>query len=219
MKNWHALATCLGRAKEMFPDTTNRPGIKHAKSICAACPVRELCLRAAMAAEAGRGKNNRYGIFGGLTPGQRHTLAGTPDTRTAATPGPDCGTMRGHRRHIRDGEQLDPACREARRIDQRERRQRERKTAVRVAPQLAPCGTESAYTRHIRRKEPVDDACRAARKEAILRRRNEKAAKCGTNSGYAQHLREKTPICDGCRQAHNDADRRLRNTGTTKAAA
>ena len=41
---------------------------RRAKSICAACPVRQRCLEYAIAAD------ERYGIWGGLTKDERRTV-------------------------------------------------------------------------------------------------------------------------------------------------
>lgn len=48
--------------------------IAAAKAVCGRCPVRVLCLEAAMAVEGGRARDGRHGIHGGLTGGERHAL-------------------------------------------------------------------------------------------------------------------------------------------------
>ena len=61
---------------EWFPETP--AALKQAKTLCAGCPIAAQCLEVAMRAEAGHGAHNRYGVFGGRTPFERHAL------RTAA---------------------------------------------------------------------------------------------------------------------------------------
>lgn len=72
-RGWLKQAACLGRDDEMFPDN-NPADLKHARQICAPCPVREECLADAMATEGDRTARNRYGIRAGLTGSQRRTL-------------------------------------------------------------------------------------------------------------------------------------------------
>lgn len=50
------------------PDHVRKYDERTAKSICAACPVRELCLDYALVAK------EEWGIFGGLTPQERRLL-------------------------------------------------------------------------------------------------------------------------------------------------
>lgn len=51
-----------------FAHPTDTDTTALAKRICAACPVREACLQAALAEEGGRGHHDRFGIRGGLGP-------------------------------------------------------------------------------------------------------------------------------------------------------
>ncbi|HWN01217.1 MAG TPA: WhiB family transcriptional regulator [Streptosporangiaceae bacterium] len=67
---WMKRAACLGRNDEMFPEN-NEVGIARAKAICAACPVQEPCLQAALGEEGDAAAGNRFGIRGGQTKGQR----------------------------------------------------------------------------------------------------------------------------------------------------
>jgi WhiB family redox-sensing transcriptional regulator len=69
---WRTNAACAGRGAQFFPE----PGIARidyakARLVCAACPVREQCLTAAMAAEGSADGRSRYGMWGGLTPDER----------------------------------------------------------------------------------------------------------------------------------------------------
>jgi WhiB family redox-sensing transcriptional regulator len=47
---------------------------REAKSVCQYCPVRQPCLDEAMAREGSRPTEERGGIWGGLTPRERHLL-------------------------------------------------------------------------------------------------------------------------------------------------
>ena len=57
-----------------FPEPGGGNGYA-AKKICAACAVREACLKEAMTFERGLGAESRSGIWGGLTGTQRAKLA------------------------------------------------------------------------------------------------------------------------------------------------
>lgn len=72
--NWRAAAACGTDPDAMFPDPGNKAGTSAAKAVCAACPVRLVCLDHAMADEGGKTKDRRHGILGGLTPSQRYHL-------------------------------------------------------------------------------------------------------------------------------------------------
>lgn len=69
--SWYRLAACRGRPTALFfpepvvprsgrPDHTS---VAKAKEVCAVCPVRERCLAI--------GLREEYGIWGGLTVGER----------------------------------------------------------------------------------------------------------------------------------------------------
>ena len=70
---WHAEAACLGLEDSVFFGATdpevrpqyNLSDIKSAKAICDECPVKEMCLTAALA------MRERYGVWAGTTPKQR----------------------------------------------------------------------------------------------------------------------------------------------------
>jgi len=71
---------------------------------------------------------------------------------------PPCGTLRGHQRHRRAGEEPCEPCLEARRAYDRER----------YVPHGEPpplCGTNGAYQRHLRNGEDPCAACRTAHAE------------------------------------------------------
>lgn len=50
------------------------PQIEAARAECSLCPVRRECREAAMVEEGARGRDNRYGIRGGMTPSERAGL-------------------------------------------------------------------------------------------------------------------------------------------------
>ncbi|GAA1796425.1 WhiB family transcriptional regulator [Actinomadura chokoriensis] len=63
---WHASAACRGADPDaFFVRPSDRAGVAAAKRICAGCPVREECLRYAVADEA------LEGIWGGTTDRER----------------------------------------------------------------------------------------------------------------------------------------------------
>lgn len=66
---WRAVAACRERTATMF-DKTRR---QEARSLCAACPVEEVCLWVSLRDEP---VDDRFGMAGGMTPGERATLAG-----------------------------------------------------------------------------------------------------------------------------------------------
>lgn len=72
-----------------------------AKRICAACAVREECLRDALATER---PGERHGVRGGATPSERAKLAGRPRCAICEGPMPD---RRSGRRYC------SPTCRQA----------------------------------------------------------------------------------------------------------
>ena len=71
---WQRLAACRTVKPEvMYPDS-DVVRIKVARDVCGICPVTRACLMFALRAEGKAGEKSRYGIFGGLTPRQRHRL-------------------------------------------------------------------------------------------------------------------------------------------------
>jgi WhiB family transcriptional regulator, redox-sensing transcriptional regulator len=76
-----ALCAKVGNAEDWFPPNGG-PAEAHAEpiAVCNRCPVRLQCLQWAMDLELREdgdplGHHSRHGIYGGLTPGQRHRLA------------------------------------------------------------------------------------------------------------------------------------------------
>lgn len=75
--SWRHDAACLTTDAELFfvdSGASHRDAVRAAKRICAGCPVRDRCLRDALTAEWGRPANNRFGIWGGLVPAERHQV-------------------------------------------------------------------------------------------------------------------------------------------------
>jgi Transcription factor WhiB len=66
---WEKEAACRGTPTEVFyPQPMSASSAAPAKRICRGCPVRESCLRFALACV------DRQGIFGGTTPAERRVL-------------------------------------------------------------------------------------------------------------------------------------------------
>lgn len=85
--NWAAEAACRNADQELFfpiSETSDLGHIAEAKAICATCPVRATCRERKLAEEGGRDWRNRYGIWGGLTPSERATVARRRTRQAAA---------------------------------------------------------------------------------------------------------------------------------------
>lgn len=75
MSDWRSSAGCREVDPELFfPTPGDIRGTNQAKEICGQCPVRRACLFEALREEGGRAKENRFGIRGGKTPGQRYAI-------------------------------------------------------------------------------------------------------------------------------------------------
>jgi hypothetical protein len=73
---WRDNARCRGMSQRVFfPGGLGVAQYENAKSCCGECPVREECLAECMATEADKGREQRHGMFGGLTPPERVALA------------------------------------------------------------------------------------------------------------------------------------------------
>jgi WhiB family redox-sensing transcriptional regulator len=78
MSEWKQRALCarpeLAPLRDLFfPGPKDTETAATAKQICAACPVRQACLDAAIAEEGGASHSYRFGIRGGLGPrGRRY---------------------------------------------------------------------------------------------------------------------------------------------------
>lgn len=73
--NWWNEALCAEIGPDIFCQDDG-PGTDYtlARQACALCPVSAECLEAALAEEAGTGKDDRYGMRGGKTPTQRWAM-------------------------------------------------------------------------------------------------------------------------------------------------
>ena len=58
-----------------FPAKTDTPGEREAQRACRGCPALDVCLDFALTIEAGVGVSGRHGIYGGMTPKERHRIA------------------------------------------------------------------------------------------------------------------------------------------------
>lgn len=73
--NWRDLAVCREVDDDtFFPSPGDISGINYAKTICAGCPVQRACLVNALREEGGRAKNNRFGVRGAKSAGQRYAM-------------------------------------------------------------------------------------------------------------------------------------------------
>lgn len=116
--SWAERGVCRGYSLDVF-FTESKSGMRRAKEICAACPVRTECLDEVLRAE----DSSRYGVFGGLTASERKRLVEQQaETQEPAEPEPvtrsgrpraKCGTRGGYQRHHREGTPYCAPCRQA----------------------------------------------------------------------------------------------------------
>ena len=140
---WRAYAVCadLPKPDVMFPDPSDLTGVKEARLVCAACPVKRECLEEALADEGGKTKDSRFGVRAGRTPSQRFAIyqSRRPSSQAETKPrGPgrsksECGTAAAYDRHCRFGEPIDDACRQAHNDKRREQKARQRAAARETA--------------------------------------------------------------------------------------
>jgi len=93
-----------------FPDKGH--SVAAAKKVCGGCPVKDECLQWAL------DRDERFGVWGGLSERERRRLHGKPTTKRARQA--ECGTASGYRAHKRLGEESCEACSEANRTYNRE---------------------------------------------------------------------------------------------------
>lgn len=219
--HWRDQALCATpqfkrQAELWFPHPTNQEAIRTAKNVCNTCPVREACLAAAMAEEAGQGRDKRFGIRGGTTESERLTAYrqakkadGKPQpAKQQHLPRPTTLTEAFARRTQRtaDGHVI---WRGFEYIQFQGQRYSAMQAAFIVGHGRNPegvvrriaCGVECFRWDHLT--------------DAVIRN----AEACGTRNGYRLHLRRGEQACARCRKANTDADNRLRRTGTTKVLA
>ncbi len=107
----------------------------------------------------------------GERPGRRTVedlLRPRPATAQVADLKP-CGTIAAYARHKDHGELIDPACREAQRLYDREKKRKKRASQ-------ASCGTTAGYSRHVRAGQLPCEPCRDARRDYQVARRAQRAA-------------------------------------------
>jgi hypothetical protein len=151
-----------------FAEDSEREALRAAVKVCRGCPIRALCLATATIEEEGKGRQNRWGIRGGLTARQRWDAdpqVTDREPQPSGKPLAPCGTPAAYDRHIRKKEPIDQPCRDA-----HARQKREREALKRAA--AAECGTRGGYHRHRRNGETACDACRKANADADRRLRN-----------------------------------------------
>jgi hypothetical protein len=69
---WRDKAACIGLPSELFfPTSMSIHKWDEGKAVCAGCPVKEECLQVALAHDE---LEDRWGIFGGLSPSERLQL-------------------------------------------------------------------------------------------------------------------------------------------------
>ena len=72
-REWWWSAACADMDTDIFFNVTGNPLLP--RSVCAVCPVRAECLADAMRYESRESnKQFRFGMFGGLLPGERREL-------------------------------------------------------------------------------------------------------------------------------------------------
>lgn len=72
---WRSRAACRGMdPNRFFPDRSDRAGQETARRVCAACPVRALCLEDGLAHEDGVEVDGRHGVWGGTDPVERRAM-------------------------------------------------------------------------------------------------------------------------------------------------
>lgn len=72
--DWRSKAACVGADGDLFFNDENGGDYSTARSYCERCPVAAACLRDALSYEGQTGQSYRFGMFGGLTPKERHEL-------------------------------------------------------------------------------------------------------------------------------------------------
>jgi WhiB family redox-sensing transcriptional regulator len=124
-ERWADHAACKGVDPDLFFPERGEDA-RHAKAICARCPVRTFCLEEALV------NVEKHGVWGGLSERERRKIrklravgavepAPQPvsqhvlEKRAARRrkPAPECGTYSGYKRHLLDKQVPCAACRRA----------------------------------------------------------------------------------------------------------
>ena len=147
---WEADAACRHQDADIW---FSRRSWTRAREICVACPVLDDCRAAVLRREKGLPKGRRDGVIAGLTGPQRHDLERLEDRRARTQPPPrpqpgaaprrppaPCGTRAAYQRHLRRGEPVDEACRDAnaRDVGRYRRTGSTRSRADGIRPAVAP---------------------------------------------------------------------------------
>lgn len=109
--DWRARAACREEDPELFfpvgqgPDATAQTG--QAKEVCRRCPVMDQCLQWALETR------QDAGVWGGASEQERKGMRIHAGNRSGARELAPCGTVAAYRRHIKNNEPADPACRAA----------------------------------------------------------------------------------------------------------
>lgn len=126
---WQARAACRSHSPELFfTNGRGRPSQEQEKAaqvVCRGCPVRNEC--GEWAIETGQA----YGVWGGMTERQLHARirARKNKTENRGAQKQPCGTWAAYKRHMRNCEPIDDACRRAQ--QERARAQKFRKAPAR----------------------------------------------------------------------------------------
>ncbi|MEE6264954.1 WhiB family transcriptional regulator [Streptomyces diastatochromogenes] len=73
--DWRTEALCAQIDPELFaPDVCNTATVREPKATCEVCPVKAICLEAALVEEQGLPPQMRGGIRGGTTPRERAAI-------------------------------------------------------------------------------------------------------------------------------------------------
>lgn len=78
-RDWRQNALCSDDPDLWFPHTNSKQPrdvaqVEEAKATCLVCPVLEQCRANILALEGGKPRDQRFGIFAAMTPGERHNL-------------------------------------------------------------------------------------------------------------------------------------------------
>ncbi len=119
-ENWYTRAACAEYDPELwFPHSDaalNVAQVDEAKAVCSACPVIDACLDWALE------HNVEHGIWGGATEAERRSIRRSRGQRNRERVLEPCGSLAAYRRHLRRGEGIDFACREANRVEQADKK-------------------------------------------------------------------------------------------------
>lgn len=108
---WQQRGACRSEDPELFfpvgqgPDATAQT--RQAKDVCRRCPVTNACLQWALETR------QDSGVWGGTSEQERKGMRIHDGNRNGAHELAPCGTAAAYRRHLKNNEPVDPACRAA----------------------------------------------------------------------------------------------------------